>query len=46
MGLTMIALNNKKEACTAFIALPTEYPKADETLKKRAQEELAKNQCS
>ena len=46
MGLSMLALDKKNEACTAFIALPNEYPKAANTLKQRAQEEVKKNACS
>jgi len=46
MGLAMVSLNKKQEACTAFIALPNEYPKAPDALKKRANEEAQKNQCS
>jgi len=46
MGLSMVSLKKKDEACTAFIALPNEYPKASEDLKKRAKEEADKNKCS
>ena len=46
MGLSMVSLNKTSEACTAFIALPNEYPKADENLKKRAKEEADKLKCS
>ena len=45
MGLSMVSLNKTAEACTAFIALPNEYPKANEDLKKRAKEEREKNKC-
>lgn len=45
MGLAMIALDKKTEACTAFIALPNEYPKAEQSLLNRAKEEAQKNQC-
>lgn len=46
MGLSMIALNKTTEACTAFLALPNEYPNAEENLKKRAEEEAEKYKCS
>ena len=46
MGLCMLNLNKKSEACTAFIALPNEYPNADASLKKRANTEAEKNKCS
>ncbi|MBQ3695828.1 MAG: tol-pal system protein YbgF [Alphaproteobacteria bacterium] len=46
MGLSMISLNQKTEACTAFIALPNEYPTASNALKQRAAEEAKKNKCS
>ena len=45
MGLSMVSLNKKEEACTAFKALPDQYPNADEALKKRAQEEAEKYKC-
>jgi len=46
MGLAMLSLNKKTEACTAFIALPNEYPKASAALKTKANEETKKNKCS
>jgi len=46
MGLSMLSLKKIPEACTAFIALPNEYPNADSTLKKRAKEETEKHKCS
>ena len=46
MGLSMLSLKKTAEACTAFIALPNEYPKASESLKQRALEETKKNKCS
>lgn len=46
MGLAMVALNKKTEACTAFIALPNEYPKAEQSLLERAKEEAQKQKCS
>ena len=46
MGLSMVSLKKIPEACTAFIALPNEFPKADEKLKQRAKEEAQKNKCS
>ena len=46
LGLSMAALNNQKEACVAFLALLDKYPKAQESLKKRAKEEAEKYKCS
>ena len=46
MGLSMSSLHKTTEACTAFIALPNEFPKASESLKQRAAEEAKKNKCS
>ena len=46
MGLSMLNLNKTAEACTAFIALPNEYPNADPSLITRANTEAEKNKCS
>lgn len=46
MGLSMVSLKKTEEACTAFKALPEEYPQAEESLKKRAREEATKHKCS
>ncbi len=46
VGLCMLNLNKKSEACTAFIALPNEYPNADPSLINRANTEAEKNKCS
>ena len=45
LGLTMKALNKKTEACTAFKGLTSEFPKANESLKKRANEEAKALKC-
>ncbi len=45
LGLTMKALNKKTEACTAFKGLASEFPKANESLKKRANEEAKALKC-
>lgn len=45
LGLTMNKLNKKTEACTAFKSLPVEFPKADKSLKERAQAEAKKLKC-
>ncbi len=45
LGLTMNKLGKKKDACTAFTALPTEFPKASTTLKNRAKAEAKKLSC-
>jgi len=45
LGLTMNNLGKKQDACTAFKALPTEFPKASQTLKNRAKAEAKKLHC-
>ena len=45
LGLTMNNLGKKQDACTAFKALPTEFPKAAQTLKNRAKAEAKKLNC-
>ena len=45
LGLTMKALGKKTEACTAFKGLSSEFPKANESLKKRAEEEAKALKC-
>lgn len=45
LGLTMNNLGKKKDACTAFTALSTEFPKASQTLKNRAKAEAKKLSC-
>ena len=45
LGLTMKQLGKKSEACTAFKGLADEFPKANESLKKRAQEEAKALKC-
>ncbi len=45
LGLTMHKLGKKQDACTAFKALPTEFPKASQTLKNRAKAEAKKLSC-
>ena len=45
LGLTMKQLGKKSEACTAFKGLADEFPKANESLKKRASEEAKAFKC-
>ncbi len=45
LGLTMNKLGKKQDACTAFKALPSEFPKASQTLKNRAKAEAKKLSC-
>ncbi len=45
LGLTMNKLGKKQDACTAFKALPSEFPKAPQTLKNRAKAEAKKLSC-
>lgn len=45
LGLTMKSLGKKSEACTAFKGLASEFPKANESLKKRALDEAKALKC-
>lgn len=45
LGMSMVHLKKKDEACTAFKSLPVEFPKASASLKKRAQDEAKKLSC-
>lgn len=45
LGMSMVYLNKKEEACTAFENLPTEFPKASDTLKQKAKSEAKKLSC-
>ena len=45
LGMSMQSLNKKDEACAAFVSLPTEFPKADKTLKNKAAEGAKKLGC-
>jgi len=45
LGLTMKQLGKKSEACTAFKGLASEFPKANEALKKRAKDEAKALKC-
>lgn len=45
LGLSMKSLGKKSEACTAFKGLANEFPKANEALKKRAQDEAKALKC-
>jgi tol-pal system protein YbgF len=45
LGLSLIALDQKKEGCAALAALPAKYPKAQEALLVRAKAESAKAAC-
>ncbi len=45
LGLTMKTLGKKEEACTAWMSLAETFPKATDTIKKRAADEAAKLAC-
>ncbi|MBE6448181.1 MAG: tol-pal system protein YbgF [Alphaproteobacteria bacterium] len=45
LGMSMRQLDKKTEACTAFKTLPTEFPKADESLKKKAADFAKAMEC-
>ncbi len=45
LGLTMSALGKKEEACTALLGLAETFPKASDSLKKRAADEAEKIKC-
>ena len=45
LGLSMQKLDKKDEACTAFLSLPKEFPKAPENLKTRAQKSAEELKC-
>ena len=45
LGLTMNKLGKKEEACSAFTALPDEFPKANATTLTRAKDEAKKLAC-
>lgn len=45
LGLTMNKLGKKEEACSAFTALPDEFPKANATILTRAKDEAKKLAC-
>lgn len=45
LGLTMSALGKKEEACTALLGLSETFPKASDSLKKRAADEAEKIKC-
>ena len=45
LGLSMSQLSKKNEACAAFKALPTEFPKAETDLKNRAKSQVSKLGC-
>lgn len=45
LGLTMNKLKKKTDACTAFKSLPTEFPKASNSIKERAKAEAKKLSC-
>lgn len=45
LGLSMAQLNKKAEACGFLTLLPEKYPKANQTLKKRAEQEAKKLSC-
>lgn len=45
LGMSMLALNKKAEACAAFVSLPKEFPKAADAIKKKAADEAKKSDC-
>lgn len=45
LGLSMEQLGKKAEACSAFVNLPAEFPKADNAVKSKAQSEAKKIGC-
>lgn len=45
LGLSMKALKRNSDACTAFKELPNAFPKASDTVKKRARSEAQKLAC-
>lgn len=46
LGLSMARLGQTDGACTALTRLATEYPSANDTIRRRAQTERARLQCS
>ncbi len=45
LGNALAQLDRRKEACTAYSQLLTQFPRANEHLKRRVTREQAKNQC-
>ena len=45
LGLTMEKLDKKDEACGFLKLMPEQFPKAGDTLKKRAEQEAKKLAC-
>ncbi|MDR1695004.1 MAG: tol-pal system protein YbgF [Lactobacillaceae bacterium] len=45
LGMSMVELKKKDEACVAFVNLPKEFPNADGALKSKALELAKKNSC-
>lgn len=45
LGLSMIQLGKKDEACLAFVNLPSEFPKASADIKNKAAQEAKKYSC-
>ncbi len=45
LGLSMAQIGKKDEACLAFVNLPTEFKKADDTIKAKAKNEAKKLGC-
>ena len=45
LGMSMMFLNKKEEACAAFQSLASEFPKASEILKTKAKSEAKKLSC-
>ena len=45
LGMSMKELGKKTEACQSFSSLKTEFPKAEASILKRAEEEAKKLGC-
>ena len=45
LGLSMMQLNKKDEACLAFVNLPNEFPNASSDIKNKAAQEAKKYNC-
>ncbi len=45
LGMSMQRLGKKEEACTAFVNLPKEFPKAPDNLKQRAEKAATELNC-
>lgn len=45
LGMTMVTLGKKTEACAAFKSIPVEFPNALESVKNKAKSEMKRNSC-